>query len=150
MPPQLKRLLPAFIIFILLFLVLKYYLTPETFGEKGHYRYSSIAEVQQTKMKYAGKDKCNECHDDKVEELGMDFHADLSCEVCHGPGLMHAENDGDYKILVPTERELCALCHSKNISRSTRIITQINILEHNTGKKCIDCHNPHMPWELKE
>ena len=150
MPPQLKRLLPAFIIFILLFMVLKYYLTPDTFGEKGPYRYASIAEIQQTKMKYAGKDRCNECHDDKVEEIGMDVHANLSCETCHGPGLMHAEKDGDYDMLIPTEREMCALCHSMNISRITREIIQVNILEHNTGKKCTDCHNPHMPWELKE
>jgi hypothetical protein len=41
-PPQIPRLALAFGVFITLFLVLRHFLVPETFGEYDHYRAVSL------------------------------------------------------------------------------------------------------------
>jgi hypothetical protein len=25
---------------------------------------------------------------------------------------------------------------------------QVDLAEHNTGKNCVECHNPHQPWAI--
>jgi len=46
MPVQLKTLLPLFAVFILLFLVARHFLIPESFGKYGHYRANAIDEIE--------------------------------------------------------------------------------------------------------
>lgn len=150
MPPQLKRLLPLFAFFVFLFLVLRYFLVPESFGEHGHYRYNSVEENAKKELHYAGKESCAECHEDEVEGLGSDLHASLSCETCHGPLLAHSNLEDSATVLIPKERELCGLCHSMNPTRKKKLIAQVYLNDHNIEKNCIECHNPHMPWDLKE
>jgi hypothetical protein len=150
MPPQLKTLLPLFAGFIIIFLIIRHFLVPESFGEHGHYRFNSVAENKERPMNYAGKDACAECHDDKTAELASDVHTGLSCETCHGPGLAHYDNPDSIRLIVPKERVFCGLCHAINSSRKVKVIVQIDLKDHNIGKNCIECHNPHMPWELKE
>lgn len=149
MPPQLKTLIPLFAAFILLFLVARYFLMPVSFGKQGHYRFNSIAENKEKPMNYAGKEACADCHDDKALEIKSDVHAGLSCETCHGPGQAHVDNPDSVKLIKPDQRVFCGTCHSYNPTRS-KIIKQIDLKEHNTDKKCIECHNPHLPWQLKE
>ena len=149
MPPQLKTLIPLFAVIITLFFVARYFLIPTSFGEQGHYRFNSVEENKKRALRYAGKNACAECHDDKADEMGSDMHANLSCETCHGPGLAHYDNPEPTNILIPDERSHCGLCHSYNSTRKN-IIAQIELNNHNSGKKCIECHNPHMPWEIKE
>ena len=95
MPVQLKTLIPLFAVFIILFLVARHFLIPESFGKYGHYRANSIDETAALPINYAGKTVCIECHDTEAELLASDAHAGLSCEVCHGPNAKHAE---DYEI----------------------------------------------------
>jgi len=149
MPPQLKTLIPLFVIFIVLFLVGRYFLVPKSFGEHGHYRFNSVNENKERPMHYAGKDACAECHDDYVLEMESDMHAGLSCETCHGPGLAHYENPDSARLIVPDQREFCGLCHAMNATREYKL-SQIDLQEHNPEKKCIECHNPHLPWEIVE
>ncbi len=146
MPVQLKTLIPLFAILIIIFLVARYFLVPESFGEKGHYRFNSVEENKQKALNYAGKQTCLECHEDKAMELESDMHSGISCETCHGPGLKHSENPDSSKMIVPAERAFCGLCHAFNPTREG-ILTQIDINEHNVKYKCIECHNPHAPWE---
>lgn len=149
MPPQLKRLIPLFAVFITLFLVARHLLIPDSFGEIGHYRFNSIQENKDMVLNYAGKEACAECHDDKAEELGLDMHANISCENCHGPGMAHYDNPEPSNINIPRERAHCGLCHQFNSTRGDKI-AQIDLNDHNVESKCIECHNPHMPWEIKE
>jgi DnaJ-class molecular chaperone len=149
MPPQLKTLIPLFAGFILLFLIARHFLVPVSFGEQGHYRFNSIAENKERAMMYAGKEVCADCHDDRANEMKTDKHAGLSCETCHGPGLAHTENPDSVKLVKPDQRSFCGTCHSLNPSRS-KVIVQIDLKEHNVDKKCIECHNPHLPCQVKE
>ena len=55
MPPQIKRLLPLFALFIGLFLLVRHLLIPESFGEFGHYRGNSLGENADKPLHYAGK-----------------------------------------------------------------------------------------------
>jgi len=45
MPPQLKGLLPLFSVFEFLFLLVRYFLVPESFGEHTHYRPNSLEDI---------------------------------------------------------------------------------------------------------
>ena len=150
MPSQLRTLIPLFILFIVLFLVARHFLVPESFGEAGHYRFNSIEDNRAKPMHYAGIEACNECHDDYVLELRSNMHAGLICETCHGPGLAHYDNPDSARLIIPDQREHCGLCHSYNPSRNSEVITMIDLNEHNVENQCIDCHNPHSPWEIEE
>jgi len=149
MPPQLKTLIPLFGAFIVLFMVARHFLVPDSFGKEGHYRFNSIAENQEKAMNYAGREACADCHDDKALEIKSDVHTSLSCETCHGPGLAHIDSPESVKLIKPDQRSFCGNCHSINPSRA-KVIQQIELKEHNPDKKCIECHNPHQPWQLKE
>ena len=150
MPPQIKRLLPLFAIFIGLFLFVRYLLIPDSFGEYGHYRGNSILENAEFPLHYAGRAACAECHDDIAAIIASDVHAGLSCEACHGPGLDHATYADSIGIEKPSGREFCGLCHALNIARNADVVKQIDMKDHNVENDCIECHNPHNPWELKD
>jgi len=150
MPPQIKRLLPLFVAFVGLFLLARYFLIPESFGKYGHYRALSLDENAAAKLNYAGRAYCAECHDDIEAAKNQDVHMDLSCEACHGPGQDHAEDPENAEVLKPSDREHCGLCHSRHPAKSQNVIVQVDLNEHYTGKQCIECHNPHKPWDLKD
>ncbi len=152
MPVQLKTLLPLFAVFIILFLVARYFLVPDSFGEYGYYRANAIDDVAAHTVNYAGKEICIECHDVEAELIASDQHANLSCEICHGPNAKHAD---DYEVkeslVMGGTREFCGRCHGLNPARKIEVINQVDLKEHYPEKeKCIDCHNPHAVWELKE
>jgi hypothetical protein len=151
MPPQLKTLLPVLVLFIGIFLTARHFLIPESFGKYGHYRANSLDEIAALPANYAGKTVCIDCHDTEAALLASDAHSGLSCEVCHGPGAKHAD-DAEKNILVkPGTREFCGKCHNINPARKIEVINQIDIKTHNIERKnCIDCHNPHAVWEMKE
>ena len=150
MPPQIRQLLLLFAIFISLFIGVRYLLVPESFGNIGHYRALSLYENELREIKFAGDESCIECHDDVIEMFETDVHSELSCEGCHGPCQDHVNLPDSTEVNKSVDRKFCALCHSINAARSTDMIFQIDLQEHEIDKNCIDCHNPHMPWELKE
>ncbi len=149
-PPQLKRLFLAFTIFISAFLIIRHFLVPETFGQYGFYRGASLEEIAQTPVKYAGQEACFNCHQDIEDLKQLDVHSEVRCETCHGPGQKHSEDGGATLLELPVSRESCGICHSKNAAKQKDAIYQVSLEEHNTQKKCIECHNPHQPWEMKE
>jgi len=144
MPIQLKRLLILGLVLVSIFFVLKYLLTPESFGQYGHYRGNALVENATHDAKYVGSEACVECHEDIVEEKTEGFHNTLACENCHGPGYMHVL-DSENELQMPDSREFCAKCHAYNRARPANAITQIDIEDHNPEEKCIECHYPHQP-----
>jgi hypothetical protein len=147
-PPQLTRLSIAFAIFISLFLLLRHFLVPDTFGQYGHYRGASLIDNESVEIHYAGQQACFECHQD-IEDLKLeDVHSTIHCETCHGPGQKHVVSGDIADIIKPSGREFCGSCHAKNAAKPKETIFQVNLAEHNTGKNCVECHNPHQPWAM--
>jgi len=151
-PPQVKRLLFFFIIFIAIFGIGRRLLVPESFGDYGHYRANSLQDNADKEMKFAGQQACTHCHQDQVELKEMDLHDVISCESCHGPAYEHVKAIApeDVDVTLNRNRQFCGLCHTKNSAKPENAIFQIDLNEHYTDKNCIDCHNPHSPWELNE
>ena len=169
MPQQIKRLLLVFAVLIISFLIVRILLKPKSFGETGHFRQLAILENTEKPLKYAGRSKCNHCHESEREDFSYGYHEKMMCEVCHGPGLKHATYAGLFKnsklpdslvLFKPRERKYCAVCHDKNAGRikitsdtiDNSMIKQVSIMEHHlidqktkAEFKCIDCHNPHLP-----
>lgn len=148
-PPQITRLALAFAVFIALFLVVRHQLKPKSFGKYGHYRAESLVDNANIDINYAGHTACYDCHEDIRDLKETDAHSGLHCEICHGPGEKHVNSADAADIIKPTGREFCGRCHSKNAGKSEDVITQIDLKEHNVGKNCTECHNPHAPWEMK-
>jgi hypothetical protein len=169
MPLHIKRLIGAFALVFVLFLLLQQVLKPASFGKYGHYRAEAIHENEMKAIHYAGSAKCTKCHEEMATDKSVGFHAQLQCEVCHGPGLKHALyaekfKDGELpdslKLYKPAERKDCAICHQMNAARvkivfdtiNNSVIKLIDPVTHNPYDKrtfakltCIECHNPHQP-----
>lgn len=152
MPPQLKTLLPLLFGFVVVFLIVRSFLVPDSFGQYGHYRGDSLKDNANHTPQYVGNATCADCHTTEAEMLASDMHASLKCEVCHGPGAKHVEStETDDIIHREGSRRFCGSCHGMHPARNIENIYQVNIEEHHSEKeKCIDCHNPHAVWELKE
>ncbi len=151
MPIQLKRLIPLFIVFIGIFLILRHLLIPDTFGQYGHYRGDALIDNASRNSVHASKEDCFLCHDDIQAIVENDSHAGLSCLICHGPGLEHVDNPEADNILKNSGREFCGKCHHLHAARSADVIIQVDIHTHHTEKdNCIECHNPHEVWEGME
>jgi hypothetical protein len=149
-PPQITRLALAFAIFISLFLVLRHFLVPDTFGKYGHYRAASLIDNARPEIHYAGQQACFKCHQDIEDKKSQDVHSDIHCETCHGPGQKHVIKSKTEKIFKPNGREFCGSCHSLNAAKLKSAVFQVDLEKHNIGKNCIECHNPHQPWEMKK
>jgi hypothetical protein len=147
-PPQIPRLALAFAIFISLFLVLRHFLLPDTFGQYGHYRAASLIDNAAFEIHYAGHRACLECHQDIEDLKAQDVHSSIHCEICHGPGQKHVVSGEASDILKPSGREFCGRCHQKNAARSKDAVFQVDLAKHNIGKNCVECHNPHQPWAM--
>jgi len=149
-PPQIPRLALAFAIFISLFLVLRHFLVPDTFGKYGPYRAAAMDDYVLLEIHYSGQQACFECHQDVEDLKAQDVHSEIHCETCHGPGQKHVVSGEAADILKPTGREFCGNCHVMNAARQKSTINQIDLNKHNIDKNCIECHNAHQPWEMKK
>jgi hypothetical protein len=149
-PPQIPRLIIAFSIFIALFLLARHFLVPATFGQYGHYRAASLNDNSMPEIHYSGQQACFECHQDIEDLKAKDVHSDIHCEICHGPGQKHVISADAADIVKPSGREFCGSCHAQNAAKPKNAIVQIDLNKHNVDKNCIECHNPHQPWEMKK
>ena len=144
------RLLLSFVVFVSVFLLIRHFLVPDSFGDLGHYRAYSIDDNKSRTLYYKGDEACNECHKDVFELIETDVHYDISCETCHAPKITAST---DCKVNPPKVAgtiTFCAQCHTQNSAREAIGFPNINIQEHKGDQNCIECHNPHAPWEITE
>lgn len=142
-----KQIIPLIIIFTLVIASLitaRYFLVPDSFGDIGHYRADAVGEIMELEQAYAGYQVCYDCHDEIYETKASSNHKGVSCEACHGPAAKHAEAPDEVTPNVPTGRDYCQLCHGFNLSRPSGF-PQIVAEQHNPGKDCMGCHDPHNP-----
>ena len=149
MPIQIKRHLIILSIAIVIFILIRQLLVPDSFGDLGHYRANSLGDNELFEMQYAGEGSCIDCHEDIYDLKDMDLHKEIACESCHGPSLTHTETNEAADVWVPDGRDFCGLCHSQNAARKMDVVLQVDLKEHNPEKNCTHCHNPHAPWELR-
>ncbi len=144
-PDQVVRLGILLIAAVIAMIVIRNRLVPESFGEMGHFRADAVIAIENQAIRYAGSLVCIECHDEQGEIKSASYHRTLTCEVCHGPSALHAE---DYESQLPVverdSRTACLPCHQYLPSRPTGFPQIIERL-HNPPQTCIGCHDPHDP-----
>jgi uncharacterized CHY-type Zn-finger protein len=141
---HLFRLAGVFLVGVVLFLVLRSFLVPQSFGRYGHYRANAVTEIAALPVSYAGHKVCEDCHTDEQSVKSKGVHKGIACESCHGPLAAHA---GDPGSVTPTKLDtavLCARCHQENMAKP-KGFPQVNAAEHSGGAACNSCHQPHNP-----
>ena len=134
----------VFLAGIVLFLVARSLFVPRSFGQYGHYRGASLAEIAAKPIMFAGHGACESCHTDVLEEKSKGVHAPVAGESGHGPLAKHAD---DPTALQPPHIDvavLCVRCHEANIAKPKNF-PQVASADHSGGVVCDTCHKPHSP-----
>jgi hypothetical protein len=133
-----------FVLAFVVFLVVRHWVVPKTFGQYGHYRGTAIGEIASKPVKFAGHETCETCHTDKADEKKAGNHAHVNCEACHGPLANHANDPAAVTPVKPDTVVLCARCHTASAAKPKKF-PQVAPAEHSSGMPCQTCHNPHSP-----
>jgi len=141
---HLFRLAAVFVAGLLIFLVIRGFLVPKSFGQFGHYRANAVAEIAARPIKFAGHESCEGCHADVLDKKKNGKHAGVNCEACHGPQAQHVDDPTSVKPAKLDTAVLCARCHEANAAKP-RNFPQVDTEEHSTGLPCDTCHQPHSP-----
>ena len=141
---HLFRFAGLFVLAFVVFLVIRGYVVPKSFGQYGHYRGAAIAEIGARPVKYAGHEACETCHTDQAESKSKGKHAQVNCEACHGALAKHAEDPAAVTPVKPDSAVLCARCHTATGAKP-KGFPQVNPAEHSNGVPCATCHQPHNP-----
>ena len=140
---HLFRFIGLFVFAFVVFLVVRGYVVPKSFGEYGHYRGNAITEIAARPVRFAGHQACETCHTDVQDVKKNGKHAHVNCEACHGPLAKHADDPGS---LLPPKLDtavLCIQCHAASAARPKNFpqIAQ----DHSGVVACETCHQPHSP-----
>lgn len=135
--------------------VARFFLLPDSWGEKGYYRADSLSDYMAIDPRHGDETACQPCHADRFAEKLAGKHATVSCEVCHAPlyfafldpeeGIVgdgeaqgaypavrypHADETGKLNPMpTDTSHRLCANCHQKLRARPENM-PQIVLEEH--------------------
>ena len=141
---HLLRLAGVFLAGVIIFLCVRAFSLPRSFGEYGHYRGDAIAEVAALPVVHAGHQTCESCHSDILEVKTKGKHARVACEACHGPQARHADDPGSIVPVKPDPAVLCAQCHEASAAKP-KSFPQVVTAEHSGGLVCTACHQAHTP-----
>ena len=140
---HLLRFAFLFVLAFAIFLVVRHFVVPRSFGQYGHYRGAAIAEIAARPVKFAGHDTCETCHADILDAKKTGKHANVNCEACHGALAKHAD---DPSIMPPKldTAVLCVRCHAASAAKP-KDFPQVDADQHSSGVPCETCHKPHDP-----
>jgi len=118
---------------------------------------------------HAGEEKpynCGPCHTTGYSSWPPDAHQDdrpgligtwaepgITCERCHGPGSLHAEEPHSVRLVIDRDPELCGECHLRGspeaVDASGGFIKHHEQYEElfqskHIVLKCVTCHDPHV------
>lgn len=141
---HLFRLAGVFAAGLLIFILVRSYLVPKSFGQYGHYRGDALAEIKALPVHYAGHQTCEACHSDVLDVKSKGKHARVNCEACHGPLAKHADDPGGVTPEKLDTAKLCVRCHEANTAKPAHF-PQVASAEHSGGLACNECHKPHSP-----
>jgi transcription elongation factor Elf1 len=132
-----------FVAAFFVFLVVRHFVVPKTFGEYGHYRGAAIGEIAARPIHFAGHETCETCHADILDTKKAGKHANVNCEACHGPLAKHADDPS----ITPPKLDtavLCIRCHAASAAKP-KGFPQVDADQHAGGLACETCHKPHNP-----
>ena len=141
---HLFRFAGLFVLAFLIFLVVRHYVVPKSFGQYGHYRGDAIGEIARRPVKYAGHETCEGCHSDQADKKMAGKHAHVNCEACHGALAGHADDPSTVTPVLPDTAVLCAQCHRASAAKP-KGFPQVDPANHYPGPPCGSCHQPHSP-----
>ncbi|MBS1802851.1 MAG: cytochrome C [Acidobacteria bacterium] len=141
---HLFRFAGLFVLAFVVFLLIRGYVVPKSFGQYGHYRGAAIAEIGARPVKYAGHEACETCHTDQANAKSKGKHAHVNCEACHGALAKHADDPAAVTPVKPDSAVLCARCHTATAAKP-KGFPQVNPADHSNGVPCATCHQPHNP-----
>lgn len=141
---HLLRFAGLFVVAFLVFLVVRGFVVPKSFGEYGHYRGAAISETAARPIAFAGHQACNDCHADIQDAKSKGKHAGVNCEACHGALAKHAADPTNVNPPKLDTAVLCARCHAASAAKPKNF-PQVEIAAHSNGVTCETCHNPHSP-----
>lgn len=142
MPKHISRLILLLVGFLAFALLVKEFLTDDSFYRFGHYCADSVVEIAAKDPVHRTPKYCRDCHVERVAQWSASNHKSVSCEVCHGAAQDHPAKG---KLPIPADaRKLCTLCHEAMPARP-QAHPQVNLAQHSFGQQCIACHNPHAP-----
>jgi hypothetical protein len=141
---HLFRFAGLFVLAFVVFLVIRGYVVPKSFGQYGHYRGNAMSDIAAHPVQFAGHQACETCHSDVADAKSKGKHTSVNCEACHGALAKHAE---DPSALTPTKPDtaiLCVRCHIATAAKPKEF-PQVNPADHSNGVPCETCHQPHTP-----
>jgi len=141
---HLFRFAGLFVLAFLVFLVVRHYVVPKSFGQYGHYRAAAIGEIAAHPVKFAGHQACETCHPEILDVKKNGKHAHVNCEACHGALAKHADDPASVIPVKPDTAVICARCHTASVAKPKKF-PQVNPEDHSTGLPCETCHKPHDP-----
>ncbi len=141
---HLFRFLGLFVLAFLVFLAIRGFVVPKSFGQYGHYRGAAIGEIGALPVKYAGREACETCHSDIADTKGKGKHEHVNCEACHGALVNHANDPVNVVPVKPETAVLCVRCHMTSAAKPQGF-PQVDPADHYAGVSCETCHNPHNP-----
>ena len=142
---------PLYVVLALVAVILaaRTLMVPKDFGihERGYmygwYRKASEEDWKNFKVKYQGREYCQDCHGEQFQQLRSSPHSIIECENCHGPAIEHPSEP--QKLTMDRSRELCVRCHTY-LPYPTSKRAEIRGIDpdtHNPGLECVGCHDPH-------
>lgn len=151
---HIMRAVLLLVVIAVLFVLVRHFAVPESFGMYGHYRFASVADHEARELRHGAPGTCLECHDEESEAVSGGSHASVSCEVCHAPLATHVEA-GEHIASMPVHRSdsLCAVCHERLAARPVefpQVVLVDHAIEHGgpmSESTCLECHNAHNPIE---
>jgi len=141
---HLVRLFVVMALALLLFIVLRTAVVPKSFGQYGHYRGAAISEIASRPVVHAGREVCEGCHTDVVDQKKLGRHVVLSCEACHGAQAKHADDPANVTPPKLDTAVVCSRCHEAN-SAKPKAFPQVVTADHSGDIACDTCHQPHKP-----
>ena len=142
---HLFRLASVFLAGAVLFLVVRGFLVPRSFGRYGHYRGNAIAEIAALPISYAGHQVCEGCHTEVLEVKSKGVHKGVACESCHGPLAKHADDPASVQPAKLDTAVLCVRCHEANMAKPKNFSAGRRPPNIPSGAACNTCHQPHSP-----
>jgi hypothetical protein len=155
------------------FIVLRGWMTPASYGEKGPYRAEALQQIAARPSVVPADSVCLECHSKVGEERAESLHKVVRCWHCHGLGTEHVREarlaaktagakppaaqpwDGDFQttidLFVTKDRRTCLVCHESAIGMPANF-KKIVVAQHledmgaenaSSPDVCFECHAGH-------